>query len=590
MEGRPLRDAHLFVCDATSALDIIDYWNLRAAGYYVVPIPIQVGETEAVKKLARDFIEENYRPHRRNPRIYHYTTVQQSRSLSEEVVAKFCKSLGISESEDVHKPKFLTRWWYPRLWDAWAREHASEGVAFAYSHDEERRISEGETRLDLRSEDPKFKLFREYSGEPRFANEFSFRFYGSKEPMAEVFPEGSRKLSSAIGRTGYDSWRFSKSGPVFLARSESDLIFLDLPRAETVMTEWFRDRGWKVSLSAPGRIAAQLVKQLGGMWGVSWLAHKGVVKLLGELEKEGGLPRQAVIGKLRQVIKSDKLFFDAEVFLERLLEVNALRLGARIQCPVCTRHNWYELTDLEYELGCRFCLSDFAPPLKSPKDIQWTYRAHGPYAGSIAQGAFTVLLTLRLLSEGVPEPGVTPLFSYNAEREGKHLEADLTCLYRPSTWRETRTYVVHGECKSFSRFEAQDVRRMKKLADTFPGSVLIFATLSDRLQESEVRSIRALAIRERKKELNGRATSPVIVLTGTELFSAHGLAYSWKARGGLYDELAKGSFDLSQPVTLADATQRLYLDLPSMTEWWDAERQKRAQNPRKAAKNNQQSS
>ncbi len=41
LEKKPLRDATLFVCDATSAQDIIDYWNLRAAGYYVIPIPIQ---------------------------------------------------------------------------------------------------------------------------------------------------------------------------------------------------------------------------------------------------------------------------------------------------------------------------------------------------------------------------------------------------------------------------------------------------------------------------------------------------------------------------------------------------------------------
>ena len=41
LEGKPLREATLFVCDATSAQDIVDYWNLRAAGYYVIPRPIQ---------------------------------------------------------------------------------------------------------------------------------------------------------------------------------------------------------------------------------------------------------------------------------------------------------------------------------------------------------------------------------------------------------------------------------------------------------------------------------------------------------------------------------------------------------------------
>lgn len=34
LDEQPLHGAHLFVCDATSTQDIIDYWNLRAAGFY----------------------------------------------------------------------------------------------------------------------------------------------------------------------------------------------------------------------------------------------------------------------------------------------------------------------------------------------------------------------------------------------------------------------------------------------------------------------------------------------------------------------------------------------------------------------------
>ena len=50
------------------------------------------------------------------------------------------------------------------------------------------------------------------------------------------------------------------------------------------------------------------------------------------------MPRQAVIEKLKRVVQSDGLFFDAERFLEGLISSNALRLGTKIQCPVCTRY------------------------------------------------------------------------------------------------------------------------------------------------------------------------------------------------------------------------------------------------------------
>ncbi len=582
LEEKPLQDAVLFVCDATSPLDIIDYWNLRAAGYYVVPIPIQVSTSDSVRKLAKDFIEENYQPYRHNQNMFHDTTVQRSRGLSEESVKKFCDSLDIKKPEEKNQFKYSLRWWYPRLWDAWARENASEGIAFPYSHEDQQHISEGESRLDLRSLNPKFELFQEYSGEPRFANEFSFRFYGSKEPMAEVIPEGTRELSSAIGRSGYRNWRFSKSGPVFLAHNKNDLIFLDLPRAESVMTEWFRERGWKVSLSGPGRIAAQLIKQLGGTYGTSWLAHKGVIDLLGELEKEAGVPRQAVIGKLKKVIADDDLHFDSERFLERLIESNALRLGARIQCPICTRHNWYELNALEYKLACRFCLSEFEPPFASPKNIEWTYRAHGPFASSIAQGSFTVLLTLKFLS-GNHDRGITPLFSFKAVKDGKELEADLSCLYKRSTWRETGTHVVHAECKSFNYFEKRDVERMQDLGEAFPGAVLVFATLNESLEKTERKMISTLARAERKKQSRGVPYSPVVVLTGIELFSSRGVRECWEGKGGLYEEFHKRRLDCSDLHALADATQQLYLGLQSWHEWSEAERKKQRERRANAA-------
>jgi hypothetical protein len=575
LDERPLGEAILLICNATSSQDIIDYWNLRAAGYYVLPIPIQASHIEDVKKLARDFIEENYRPHRHDPNWFYKTTIQKSRTLREDAVKKFCQSLNIPNAESNTEAKYVMQLWYPRLWDSWARENSFEGVLFPFSHEQERRIAENENRIEMRSEDPKFEIYN-FSGKPKFANEFNFSFYGTNDPMAEVFPEGGHELASAIGTVGYEQWRFSKSGPVFLSDHPKGLVFMELPLAEAVMMAWFRERGWKVSLSGPGRIAKQLLKQLGGTHGTVWLAHKGIIELLGKLEKESGMSHEAVIGELKQIIAYDKLFFNADRFLEGLLETNALRLGAKIQCPICTRYNWYQLDSLSYKLHCRFCLSDFSPPTKSPKDMKWSYMTHGPYSSSNSQGAFTVLLTLKFLS-GNRDHSVTPLLNYKAENGIKNLEADLTCLYKSSRWHNTQSYVVHAECKSFNRFESRDINRMKELAKAFPGSVLIFATLKDKLLPSEIKMIRALANTERKNKFRGKPNNPVVILTSTELCSSMGLMNCWKGKGGLYDQLSQRSFEYSKLTALADATQQLYLDLPSWFKWSEEEWKKRKQ-------------
>lgn len=296
--------------------------------------------------------------------------------------------------------------------------------------------------------------------------------------------------------------------------------------------------------------------------------------MLGDLEKEAGMPRQAVIGKLKRVIEKDKLYFDSERFLEGLLSSNALRLGAKIKCPICTRYNWYELNALEYQLGCRFCLSEFQPPVKSPKDIEWTYRAHGPFASSIAQGSFTVLLTLRFLNCDHGQ-GITPLFSYVAQKDGKTLEADLTCLYKRFNWKESRADVVHAECKSFNYFEKRDVDRMKDLGEAFPEAILVFSTLNEFLEKREIKLIKSLALAERRKRLRGKRYNPVVVLTGIELFSTKGIRECWADRDGLYKQFHDHKFDYSELTALAEATQQLYLGLPSWHDVYDAELKKR---------------
>jgi hypothetical protein len=133
--------------------------------------------------------------------------------------------------------------------------------------------------------------------------------------------------------------------------------------------------------------------------------------------------------------------------------------------------------------------------------------------------------------------------------------------------------VIYAECKSFNRFERKDAERMKELAATFPGSALVFATLNSELQESEVKLIQDSAIIERKKRMRGKSSSPVILLTGIELF-AHRIADNWKKKGGIYERFGQRSFELTKLSTLADAAQQIYLHLPSWFDWSEVERKK----------------
>jgi len=127
---------YIFYIDTNNFLDIIDYWNLRAIGRDVFPIPKQASKFDNVKELLVDIIEENFYPDRFNPNIYHSITFIKSRSISMNELEEFIKSLNISPSKQTNKHKFGIQHWYPRIWDEWARKY--DGVEYCEINEQKR--------------------------------------------------------------------------------------------------------------------------------------------------------------------------------------------------------------------------------------------------------------------------------------------------------------------------------------------------------------------------------------------------------------------------------------------------------------------
>ena len=150
--------------------------------------------------------------------------------------------------------------------------------------------------------------------------------------------------------------------------------------------------------------------------------------------------------------------------------------------------------------------------------------------------------------------------------------------------------MVFGEAKSLGKdvFKDDDIDRMKVLAEAFPGAILVFATLkeSDQLSKNEIARIRKLAEWGRNYDrANRRTRAPVILLTGTELFTPHYFQESWKSKGGKRAALVDpGYVDISHLRTLADLTQQVYLDMPSYHKWSEARWKKRTERRKQHAK------
>ena len=111
----------------------------------------------------------------------------------------------------------------------------------------------------------------------------------------------------------------------------------------------------------------------------------------------------------------------------------------------------------------------------------------------------------------------------------------------------------------------------EQLAKTFPGAVLVFSTLRKSLTKKEITGITRIAKAGKKHWKSERPINPVLILTGTELLGQSGPPYCW-------EESLRKKFDHFRGlIGLCDATQQMYLNLPSWQSDWHDKWEKRRQ-------------
>ena len=376
-----------------------------------------------------------------------------------------------------------------------------------------------------------------------------------------------------------------------------------LPDGTAAINDWFRASKISARLSDAGRATQQIIQTLGGFWGVRSIASLGVIQLLNEMTRKPisrSVHYAEFKNKVHNAIKDDDLWRGKEY--ETLVERNAVELGLELKCSKCGSWGWYSVKQLDYTLTCDLCLKQFNFPIIDPgssEHSKWAYRVIGPFAlPNYAGGGYAASLAIRFFSEVVGSFDRSDV-TWSSGQElilsaDKKVEADFILWYQRKQVLEPDhpTEVVFGEAKSFGKdvFKDDDVDRMKDLAEAFPGTVLVFATLKEaaQLSKNEILRIRKLAEWGRDYDRENRRTrAPVILVTGTELFTPDYLQESWKSKGGKRAALIEpGYVDISHLPTLADLTQQVYLDMPSYHEWSEAKWKKRAERRKQRAKQN----
>jgi hypothetical protein len=578
------RDPTMFVFDALAPSDLIDYWNLRAARSHVLPIPKQW--VPQLSEFCKDTIAKTYRPLQGNP---------NGVMIRETVL--FGRAIPTDEIEPLHKTYFsvdinganVRQDWYPRLWGRPSSHGSRERrpILRASSKTFNSKTST-DTEVEFECLSPEWS--DEFGSEYRWANVVKLRDWSFRDQAATVFPnDRSRAYLPWLGVGGTDRLSTTE-GIVTFPRFKNSPEHWELPTGATAIAKWLKSASIDSVASDAGRATEQIIQALGGFGRVGDVARKGIIDTLDEMSRRP-ITRSAHHKKFKnQIDNALKGDIWGRNSFDTLVRKGAVELGLEVRCEHCASWSWYALNQLGYTLQCTLCLRHTSFPICDPgtsEHTRWAYRVVGPFAlPDYAKGGYASALALRCLAEVIGHRAD----AHTTWCSGRELS--LTSAHKVETdfivWFQRKgftsedpvsvTDLVFGEAKSFSKdaFKAADISNLRAVARRFPGAVLVFATMKQptELSAEEIALLRKVAIWGRKYRPDRRSRAPVVILTGIELFSGYSLKDAWKDLGGLHAAFAtSGSLRLDNLRVLADATQQLYLALPSYSAWsqsrWD---------------------
>ena len=431
----------------------------------------------------------------------------------------------------------------------------------------------------------------------RWVNAVNLSVFGP-EKIATVLPFNTFDRRWPRLGIGGDETIVGSEGWVFGQEYKNSSEVLTLLRKEDAIVGSLKSLGIDAKLSDPGHIAKQMLDHLGGLWGVHLLADLETLRLLNKMA--GGVRRKsnkaetieetferrsAPIKDWTDLLSRRKQRHSlAPLDLSDFTKRNIVRLGLETDCPHCQVTNWHSLTTVDYSVTCERCLNRYEFPQAQLREQNrnWRYRVVGPFSvPDYGRGSYGALLTLRALKRGFGHDNeMTFSTAMDVSFDGVKAEADFLAW-----WREGRhghrnsPELVIGETKSLGQgdlIKPEDLSQLKAIGRKLPGATFVISVMRENFTNSEKKLLQPFAKWGRRPDSDGRPLNPVILLTAHELFFEFRITKTWKTLGKRYENFAdyEHTRNLSK---LAEATQRIYLGLPSYHQQREAEWKRRAE-------------
>lgn len=289
--------------------------------------------------------------------------------------------------------------------------------------------------------------------------------------------------------------------------SSIDLSPLDV---EVLVDRLLERAGVAATRNLPGDVALRIIKMMGGLRTAQLLRIRGVRNLLASEKARHAIKFQQGTELVRDRIPEGGSTFEmfstywrspesggpmtpAEVF-RLLAEREVLRLGISIRCPSCRLEPFIEADSIGARVRCYYCGEDF---LIGPRvrGHEWAYRLSGLFAreGS-PSGAVPTILSMAQLSNVSLTGSVYALPSHDFKVGDLFCESDLLGL---EISREGLATLAIGECKAKGDIDQNDLENLKRVRTVIRASgvecALVFGVLRDSFSDEELKMFRQFA-------------------------------------------------------------------------------------------------
>lgn len=514
----------LYVVRRESTQDVLSFWNMRAFGRPVLPLPDD-GPEDLLTFLTRGTLRGGTTQYGGpNPRTEKYLGVWGLANASERTqvaIDTMAERLGMVVRD--HHPVRERRSMFPGLDTRFKASVRAEFPSTA------RSVMVRVPRVPL---DP--EVHQVMPG--TVAVEIDVHDVPGLDPRLTPSLPPLRRFGRLLERSGMglsSQVRINSGGDgiVLGVPATTDEVPIGFAYHLDAIGTLFDNEELKLSQSDDGRFQTRAAEMLGGTFG-GVMVQPGVRALI---DKAGRSSAGLTLQQLRAEVKNhrgawpDKLTTfrtTADEYSERT--VNSLLFSGLfvpmldVHCSNCRVDSQVSPRDLDSSVQCEFCGGTFRLALSlALSKSRWRYRLASHLGPDKVKALLPALATSSLLAQLTTQLGAAGPHAFGVEFKfsgNRRMEADIVSYLARPDWA-----VVLAEVKSGNRIDQNDVQNLEDLQGQLDQakvrSVLTFASLKDRLANEEIHALRALVERGRLVTTASGAVVPrlPLILTSREL-------------------------------------------------------------------------